>query len=187
MRKRHSRHHGFTLIELVTTVTVLAIVVTVAVPSFNGLVVRNDRAALANSYFGLFAYARYRATTTRQITTICPLGADNHCVDDWDKPVAVFPDDDRNGSPDDRPVWRRLPTPPETFHVFSRTGGRGYFRYDSTGMTYGLTGSLVLCPVDAPHASPSYIAVNRGGRLHDIEDGDHDGQIELPWGGSVGC
>lgn len=182
-----SKNTGFSLIELMVCLSVLAILITFAVPSANQLIRENTRIAATNGYFGLFAFARYKAAISRKATTLCPLDDTGTCHDAWNQPVSVFPDNDRDGKPDNGTVWRVLASPPKAFRVFSRTGGKGYFRFYPTGETHGLPGSLVICPVRPGNHSPSYLAVNRGGRLYQLTDDDHDGAIELPWGVTISC
>jgi len=53
--------NGFTLIELMVTLAVLAIVATVAVPSFQNLIENNRLATEANRIFAAMSYARSEA------------------------------------------------------------------------------------------------------------------------------
>lgn len=62
---------GFTLIELIITITVLAILATIAVPSFNSLLNRQKLNASARELMSKLVEARTQALTIRQITGVC--------------------------------------------------------------------------------------------------------------------
>ncbi|WP_290618940.1 MULTISPECIES: GspH/FimT family pseudopilin [unclassified Arsukibacterium] len=63
--------YGFTLIELMVTVAVLAIVLTVAVPSFASLVNSNRLNAQANQLLAAIEYAKTEAVKNNTVITFC--------------------------------------------------------------------------------------------------------------------
>lgn len=178
---------GFSLIELITVLAILVIVSSAVISVGTQFVQANQHQTLIAGYFSAFQFARSKAATTRDLVTLCPLDTTNTCHDDWDKPVAVFPDTDKNRQPDNNVVWRQLEAPPEVFRVHSRTGGKGYFRFGMTGMTHGLSGSIVVCPKREKTGMMTYIALNQGGRLRRTLDRDRDDSITLPWGPIINC
>lgn len=62
---------GFTLIELIITITVLAILATIAVPSFNSSLNRQKLNASARELMSKLVEARTQALTIRQTTGVC--------------------------------------------------------------------------------------------------------------------
>lgn len=73
------RQCGFTLIELMVTVAVLAIVLTVAVPSFANLVNGNRLNAQANLLLAAIEYAKTEAVKTNATVTFCHSADGNSC------------------------------------------------------------------------------------------------------------
>jgi type IV fimbrial biogenesis protein FimT len=65
------QRRGFTLIELMVTVAVLAIVLTVAVPSFANLVNGNRLTAQANDLLAAVEYAKTEAVKNNATVTFC--------------------------------------------------------------------------------------------------------------------
>lgn len=63
---------GFTILELMITVAVLAIVVGIGIPSFQDLMRRNRLAEQTNSFVGALAIARSEAVKRGMLVTVCP-------------------------------------------------------------------------------------------------------------------
>ena len=69
------RNSGFTLIELMIVVTLVAIIATVAVPSFQGLVESNRQKSTTNSVLGLLNFARSEAVRRGEPVAVRAAGA----------------------------------------------------------------------------------------------------------------
>ncbi|WP_255771978.1 GspH/FimT family pseudopilin [Microbulbifer guangxiensis] len=65
-----SKSAGFTLVELLITVAILAIVVALAAPSFNDSIQRNQRIACANGLVGVLQLARSEAVRVAAPITV---------------------------------------------------------------------------------------------------------------------
>lgn len=66
------RHSGFSLLELLTTISVLAVIVAIALPSMRDMVVGNRLSSNVNSFIGLINYARSEAIARNQDVMVCP-------------------------------------------------------------------------------------------------------------------
>jgi type IV fimbrial biogenesis protein FimT len=74
---------GFTILELMITVAVLAILVGVGNPSFQDMMRRNRLAAQTNQLLGTLAFARSEAVKRGVRVTVCPTNdAQDACSDD---------------------------------------------------------------------------------------------------------
>jgi type IV fimbrial biogenesis protein FimT len=65
-------YQGYTLLELVITVAIAGILLTVVVPNFMGLVERNTVSAASNEILGAILYARSEAVRTETNITFTP-------------------------------------------------------------------------------------------------------------------
>lgn len=81
MNSRHSK--GFTLTEMMVTVAIMAIVATIAAPSFVSMIRNNRIATAANDVLSAMQLARSEAIKQRRPITVCA-GSDA-CTDstDW--------------------------------------------------------------------------------------------------------
>ncbi|SIS85230.1 GspH/FimT family pseudopilin [Neptunomonas antarctica] len=84
------KNRGFTLIELMVTVSILAILTTVAIPGFSDLIRNTQAKALANGMVTALQFARSEAVKRNQQVNVCPGGVIVGCtaapgtwVDGW--------------------------------------------------------------------------------------------------------
>ncbi|TDA95467.1 GspH/FimT family pseudopilin [Halomonas marinisediminis] len=139
-------HHGFTLIELIVAIAVLAIMVTWAVPSFQQFTARNEVAAEVMRLKSALAMTRSAAITRRGTVTLCPSVDMSQCAISnnadgkaWLATLAIF---EGRGEPGDT-LLRTLGEsrlPALTYRNDNRP-----VRYSALGRAGGYFGSFRLC------------------------------------------
>lgn len=82
MTLHSERQDGFTLIELMVTIFVLAILLAIAVPSFRGVIHRSDVSAASNALLADISYARTEAINRGTYASICPSTDGTSCASD---------------------------------------------------------------------------------------------------------
>jgi len=78
--------YGFTLIELMVAIAILAIVIAIAAPSFNRTVQSNRAAVMSNELVGALQTTRSEALKRRTNVTLCRRNADGSACEtgtDW--------------------------------------------------------------------------------------------------------
>lgn len=86
--------NGFTLIELVVTLAVLAIAVGLAAPSFTQQIRNNSSVSLASEFQTALGFARSEAVKRASRISLCPSSDGASCLtaEDWTKGWMVFVD-----------------------------------------------------------------------------------------------
>jgi len=96
-----SKEQGFTLIELMVTISVLAILLGLAVPSYRSFVTSNRLTAQANELVGDLSLARNEAASRSRNVRVCIAASSTSCAgsgSDWAAGWIVWADNNNNGS-----------------------------------------------------------------------------------------
>lgn len=91
------RINGFTLLELMVTVAVVAILATLAFPSFQGTLRSNRVAAFNNEIIGVINLARSEAIRSGNAGVVCASASGTACDGSWGDGLLAFADPDGDG------------------------------------------------------------------------------------------
>ena len=128
-----SRAGGFTLMELLIGIAVLAILTTLAVPPFTQFIQNNRLAAQANDMVAAFQLARSEALKRSVDVRVCASDNGTSCSGDWtDGWIAIA---DPGG--DDEELLRVWPAPEDGFQISSTPTGISYIEFKPTGISAG--------------------------------------------------
>ncbi|HNU65223.1 MAG TPA: GspH/FimT family pseudopilin [Thiobacillaceae bacterium] len=141
-----SRVGGFTMIELLITIVVAAILMTVAIPSFLDFVRNNRLTAQANDLVLGLTYARSEAVKRGVRVTVCSRQNDTTCAASatWDDGWLVFVDTDGDGAVDTGEVILRVRAPLESGNTL-RAANLRRVTFQSTGFNPGFADTFRLC------------------------------------------
>lgn len=154
MKKRHQ--NGFTLYELLVTMLIVGVVLTLGVPNLAEFTANSRLSSTANDLHASFQLARSEAARSKTNITICAsanaLTAAANCGGTWDQGYIVFVDDDgdlnRAGAME---TVLRAHGEIATDVVMSIANDATYFSYASTGLGRGDVGGnpsitqVVMC------------------------------------------
>ena len=158
---------GFTLVELMVTVAVAAILLAIGVPSltsvYEGIRARSAISTIESS----FVFARSQAVSYGSRVSVCPM-ASTSCGSDWGKGFSIFIDNGTIGTMDTTNgiadvVLRKV----DAFNsndIIKSDLSRYSFNPDGM-MANGNSGALRYCPSTADNSSSEAISMNSSGRI----------------------
>jgi type IV fimbrial biogenesis protein FimT len=133
-----NRANGFTLVELMITLAVLAITLTMAVPGFRDFVMRNQMASNANEFVASIHLARSAAIKQQRNSYITSNAGTN-----WTNGWTVWVDNDRDNALD-APAEVIRETQALAGNTTLSSDGKTQFQYRPTGLVDG-QGTLTIC------------------------------------------
>lgn len=140
--------NGITLIELVITLAVLAICISIAMPSMRVLIERHHAYAATSSLISHMAQTRMAAITHRQPAVMCPSMDGTSCTSDrdWSRGWMLFldPDGNRMHSPGETIIRADL-NPTSRHLTISSSTGRTSLRYLPDGRATGTNLTISIC------------------------------------------
>lgn len=151
---RSERQRGFTLYELLITVLVIGVILSLGVPNFREFTANSRMTATANDLHGALLLARTEAARTKGNVSVCASNAavlPRTCAStSFDEGWIVFTD--ATSATDDTPnlavdgadvLLRAYPAIDAAIDVTTNAGGLAdYFTFASTGLGFGQVGAV---------------------------------------------
>ena len=166
------RPEGYTLLELLICLTVMGILLTLAIPSFNELLDKAKADEVRQSLFHMMQFSRQAAINKNRTITVCQIKDINkgECVLDlhWQYPYYIFIDGNGNqildhsaeGKTPGEILLRQYPAVTARGDLYTT---RKYFTFSAPGTTRH-SGSLTYCPPQQ-NSNASRIFVMHSGRV----------------------
>ncbi len=174
---------GYTLMELMVTISIAGILISVAIPSFTSIISSNRLTTYANELVTALNLARSEAikrggsVTVRKVDdySFTNLGTSANWEDGWD----VFTDIDNDGKFETGDVLIRTYAHLPSSYTLRGNNFSNFIRYTSSGQS-NTNGSFVICDNsdgnNIPEANSSrLIIVNTVGRVRIGLDANNDG------------
>lgn len=168
--------NGFTLIELLAVSAILAITLTLALPAFKDLHLRQKINGQANQLFSIIYLARAEAIKRSTVVTVCKSGNGQTCGAQWSEGWLMFADQDADGILD--PLEHIISAgllDSQIMVSWSAFGSDNYLRLTPRGMTMSQNGTFTLCPINGNTTIARTVVVSKLARVRLPPVGRDDG------------
>lgn len=146
-----SKQTAFSLVELLISLSVIAILLSLGTPLFSGLINSQRQAAHTNQLIRALNFARTTAVTNNVMVSLCT--GKTHCIKrpNWHTNFIIFTDKNRNGLLDQDDELLREETLHESYSwVWSNFRKQRHMSYRTNGTTHSLNGTFTLCENATP-------------------------------------
>jgi len=153
---RKSINHGFTLIELMVTLSVASILLSVAVPSYRSFVQDTLLITQSNNFYSALTLAKSEAIKRNTLVRLCPSTTGTSCAG-W----IIFVDSNSNRTVDaDEQILQVTPafTGGNTF----TTTNSGIITFRQDGFSPGSAGTYSVCDARGSGYSKSVVLSQQG-------------------------
>jgi len=188
---RSGANRGFTLVEMLVVLAVMAVLLTLVAPGFADLIRDNRMISSVNGLRAALHTARSEAIARRAPVRVCATSNGTTCdgaADAWAAGYMAFvnatvgtnvPDE---ANPDQAPLlWERA----EATGVTATHGGGAFVEFDATGAARGTAGTITFCDERGATRARALILLPIGA-VNSAQDTDDDGIVN-DRNGNVSC
>jgi len=135
------QNHGVSLVELLITLSIITIISSLAIPSYNGHIQHSELVTLTQTFRETIQHSRQLSRQRRITYTLCPM-IDSKCINDWHSGIlTIFNDSNKDlkrQSDEEIIKQTKLNTSYYTIRLnrrhnkHIRTKANGYFNYSGS-------------------------------------------------------
>ena len=146
-----SCQRGFTLVEVLITVAIASILLSIAAPSFSTLVKNNRISSSVSEFTGSLYLARSEAIKRGKNVTVCKSNNGSTCITtgNWEQGWITFEDPNDNAVVDNSEaasIIRIHKALPNMLTLTGNSNVRSHITYAPTGrLSTGINGTVTLC------------------------------------------
>ena len=178
------KQSGVTLLEMLITIAIVAIVLTSVAPAMQTMLIQNRIVADTNELSSIIQYARHHSIDQQVDTLVCPSDNFTSCSADWNDVKMVFADIDGNGvrGTDEDILVATSATNPNN----QVAGTAASLRFEASGAVDN-PAVITLCHKDKVVKYARALIVSLQGRVKISRDDNDDGLHEDITGNALTC
>lgn len=169
---------GFTLVELLVTVCVMAIIVTIALPSILTQLARMEARRIRTQVVTTLNIAKAESYIRRQDLIVCLSNGGGRCHRDSDKKILLFVDNNHNENFDDQTDYMidEQTLNPKYSKLSLRVGSNRHYTkfWGDSGKPRGHFGHIKYCPTSTYNEAMYQISFNQNGIIKYKPNAVHD-------------
>jgi len=169
---------GFTLIEMVAVLAIIAIMVSMMMPSVAKLYARNEATTSINWIITAVNFTRHAAISFRTTATLCPKNPDHFkCGGQWHEDLMIFADRNEDGKFNQEDYLIHQISSQKVTGTFRWRSfrNRQYLQLTRFGYTNYQNGNFVYCPGARNSKLARQIVINVQGRARMVNTRDDEG------------
>ncbi|MBL4826886.1 MAG: GspH/FimT family pseudopilin [Spongiibacteraceae bacterium] len=155
-------HHGWTLIELLVTLSIISLLIGFGIPTLNQSLQRSTEKIAFTMLQRLSYYARTKAIRHNNYFTLCPSNDQVHCGGTWNQALIIFSDQNKNEIVDGSDeLFRTFTFGPNTPCIRWNRKRRQYLQFKPSGASNGTAGHFAFCdPVNTTVENKVVVSFN---------------------------
>ncbi|GAA0353013.1 GspH/FimT family pseudopilin [Bowmanella denitrificans] len=174
---------GLTLLELMITLAISGILLTLVAPNVRDILIRNNITSQVNEISGAVQFARSNAIDEQNTAIVCPTPDFSTCSTDWNQAKMVFNDLDADGNRgNNEEILAATSIAPDSLVL---TGPAITVRFNGNG-TVSTPATIKFCHQDGEAKFARALVISLQGRVRLSQDEDGDG-IHEDGGGNLSC
>lgn len=179
---RDKATQGFTLVELIITVAILAIILAIAAPSVQTKLASMEALRIKNQVETSLAIAKSESYIRKENVLVCLSNDGEHCQRDDDKMLLVFIDksDSKNYDAQVDLLITQQSLNPKYSKLSLRVGNKRHYTkfWGDSGTPRGHFGHIKYCPTAAYNKAMYLISFNQAGIVKQKLDENHPTQCD---------
>lgn len=182
MRIFQRAYNGFTLLELLITISLVAITISLTAPTVASIVSENQLQSTSSLIQRAISLTRTESVKRGHRVVMCLSNKEDSCNSSTPVHLLVFADPDRTGSPSsskDLIKLAQLPYPT----VFT-SYNRPFLAFSPIGYAAGTNGTFKICH---KNGEGELLVISTLGRTRKAVDYDGDGLVEKTPGNPISC
>lgn len=181
---------GFTLIELMVTIAILAILTVMAVPKFSDAIKRHEKNAMVHEIRLMLLSARSMAFTNKNFVIVCPTVDNVNCTKNSPNKLISFMDKNQNKKYDqnDEMISSINIQLKHGYLKFGFGGRKSYMRFSpNNGKPIGSQGNITYCDKENKATHHKSVIMSEHGVARISTDANLDGIDENSQGSPLSC
>lgn len=187
---RLKSHKGISLLELITTTGILAIVSITAIPELTHLIRNTETQIIIGNVFRNLQYARNLALAEGTPVSLCASADGINCQGrQWQTGGIIFRDKNGNGRRDSTDEITKIiePFKNDSQLIWRAFQNKAHLTFTEEGVTNYQNGNFTYCPEDKNLQYAAQVIVSYSGRPRYAQDNNGDGIANGSNGKNIKC
>lgn len=168
--------NGFTVIELMVTLTVFAIITAIAAPSFRNILKQQEVNGQINTLVSVIYRARSEAIKRNKVVTVCKSANEQSCGGRWSDGWLMFVDQNADGDKEAGESKISAGSFIDGYEItWSAFGSNNYIRFMRNGLTVSQNGTFKICPESQDERIARAVFISKTSRVRTSKDSNKDG------------